>query len=95
MNELIKSCEIQLIGRWEVSTRGVIADVVTKRIEYLIENKLDEAARSDDGWSALYQDKMDGRYWELTYPQSDLHGGGAPSLMCLSVDEAKARYKIE
>jgi hypothetical protein len=94
MNSLIKPDERQLVGGWESSKNGVIADPLAKRIEYLLRHELVEIARSADGWSVLYQDKNDGRYWELTYPSSALYGGGAPSLTWLSEDEARAKYKI-
>jgi hypothetical protein len=94
MKSLIKPDERQLVGGWETSANSVIADRVAKRIEYLIMHGLAEITRSADGWSVLYQDKSDGRYWELTYPSSGLHGGGAPSLTWLSGTEAKAQYNI-
>jgi hypothetical protein len=28
------------------------------------------------GWDALYVDPATGKFWELTYPQGHLHGGG-------------------
>lgn len=49
---------------------------------------------ADDGWSILYQDKEDGRYWELTYPESGMHGGGPPTLTWLKFEEVEKKYKI-
>lgn len=94
MNMSIKPDERQLVGEWEPSAIGVRAGVVAKRIEYLIANELVEVAASKDGWSVLYQDKNDKRYWELTFPSSGLHGGGPPSLTCLSAEDAQATFSI-
>ncbi len=32
----------------------------------------------------LYIDNDDNRYWELTYPKVYMHGGGPPTLICIS-----------
>ena len=45
------------------------------------------------GWETLYRDPRDGRLWELTYPQSEMHGGGPRRLHVLSRDEAAAKYE--
>jgi hypothetical protein len=46
------------------------------------------------GWEKLYRDPEDGRYWFLTYPFSELQGGGPPSLINqqLNQSEIKARF---
>jgi hypothetical protein len=44
-----------------------------------------------NGWNALYRDPNDCRYWELTYPEGELHGGGPPQLRCLTADEARQK----
>jgi len=40
----------------------------------------------------LYRDPDDGRYWERTYPQSELHGGGPPELRVLATEDARQKY---
>lgn len=85
--------ETEINGRWSVDGKRVKADATAQRINDLIGGYLIEIARSDDGWSVLYKDPSDGRYWELTYPDSTSHGGGAPRLLVVSTDEAKARYR--
>jgi len=67
-------------------------DAMAHRIARLVDQHLRELARSPDGWSALYQDPRDNRLWELTYPQSELHGGGAPRLAVVSPADADSRY---
>jgi immunity protein 27 of polymorphic toxin system len=46
-------------------------------------------------WSKLYLDPVDGGYWELTYPQSEMHGGGPPQLVHISADAAKIKYGVD
>jgi hypothetical protein len=43
----------------------------------------------------LYVDPTDGRYWELTYPQGDMQGGGPPQIRVVSEEDAQARYSIK
>jgi len=66
-----------------------------ERIEYLISRYFIKKNRSEDGWEVLYQDPSDLRFWELTYPNSDWHGGGPPALIHLSVEAAKKKYDFE
>ena len=33
-----------------------------------------------DEWVTLYRDDSNGSYWLMSYPQSELHGGGPPKL---------------
>jgi len=44
------------------------------------------------GRDDLYRDPDDGRLWELTWPQSDMHGGGPHRLSCLTIDAARMKY---
>ena len=53
---------------------------------------LPRLAITDGGWSALHFDPADGRFWEYTYPQSELHGGGPPLMHVLSEAEAREKY---
>jgi len=94
MNPLSKD-EKQLAGKWLVENRRVVADATCRRIEYLIEHLLKKCAVSPDGWSVLYQDPGDSRFWELTYPQSEMQGGGPPDLRTLDRPEAQAKYGVE
>jgi hypothetical protein len=47
---------------------------------------------TDSGWSALHLDPGDGRFWELTFPEGHLHGGGPPLLRVVSEEEARQKY---
>jgi len=86
--------ETELLGSWVNQAGSIIADDVSKRIEALISTELKEVSTSGDGWDVLYIDPSDGRYWELTYPDSDLHGGGAPKLTSVTVEQVKAKYDV-
>jgi hypothetical protein len=85
--------EGDLRGSWLVQKdRSVIADAVEKRIEWLTKQKLRHVATESSGWVTLYRDPRDGRFWELTYPQSEMHGGGPRRLHAISREEAAAKY---
>ncbi len=86
--------ETELLGSWVNKAGSIIADDVSKRIEALISKELKGVGTSGDGWDALYIDPSDGRYWELTYPDSDSHGGGAPKLSSMTAEQVKAKYGV-
>src|SRR5438094_1244122 len=86
--------ETELIGKWVAEEGRVRADDTCTRIMWLTSNHLREVVVSKEsgGWETLFIDPDDGRYWERTYPQSEMHGGGPPALICLSSEQAKAKY---
>lgn len=86
--------ETELVGKWIAEGNGVHRDATCERIEQLIASHLKQIAVSKElgAWETLFEDPADGRFWERTYLQSSLHGGGPPSLRCLSVDEARSKY---
>ncbi|MDY7560887.1 Imm27 family immunity protein [Pseudomonas sp. 10B1] len=90
----IQPAETIIVGKWTLENGKLVADTVAQRIDHLIKNELTELGISSDGWSVLYLDKRDSRYWELNYPNSSAHGGGAPCLTVLSRDEAVEKFKI-
>lgn len=92
---MIEPSETSLVGHWIATGSGVVRDETCRRIELLVETHLTRVARSSDGWSTLYRDPSDGRFWEHTYPQSAMHGGGPPALHCISQSQAKALYGVE
>ncbi len=89
---MIDPRERALVGKWIVQGVAPEADETSRRIDSLIANHLIEVARSKDGWSRLFRDPSDGRLWECTYPQSDLHGGGPPALLCINSAHAQDVY---
>jgi hypothetical protein len=84
--------ETLLVGQWELRGGTVVGDATCERIERLVSRHLVEVARSTDGWSTLFQDPSDDRFWERTFPQGDVHGGGPPMLSCISRREADQKY---
>ena len=82
---------LELVGEWRLVDGRVLADEACDRIAQALPG-LTELARAEEGWSILYRDPSDARLWELTYPQSHLHGGGPPALRVMSAAEAGAKY---
>lgn len=93
MNTISKT-ETVLKGRWIEKGSTVIQDDVCKRIDYLVSSVLEELGVNELNWSVLYKDPNDQRYWELTFPESSLHGGGPPELKVIDPIVAKRRYGI-
>jgi hypothetical protein len=89
---LLSPSEVLLEGNWVRGADGVVADATAQRIESLLADALEKVAESADGWRTLYRDLRDGRFWELTYPRKEWHGGGPPRLSCVSADYAKEEY---
>jgi Immunity protein 27 len=89
--------ETELVGKWIVQQGQVRGDATCERIHSLTSNHLRRVAVSKQwgAWETLFQDPDDGRYWEQTYPEGDLHGGGPPTLKHLSKDQAKTKYGDE
>lgn len=92
----LKSSEHTLSGAWVCINDKVQPNDVCKRIEWLIKNLLEKVASSPQwgGWETLFLDLSDGRFWERTYPQGDLQGGGPPQLQVISEQDAKSKYSI-
>jgi len=67
-------------------------DAVAARIKELTDTHLRTIAVTENGWETLYRDPTDLRFWELTYPHSEMHGGGPPMLRCITAEEAHAKY---
>jgi hypothetical protein len=85
--------EVDLRGDWIVQgDRSVVGNSTEQRIEWLTARKLERIANDSSGWETLYRDPRDGRLWELTHPQGEMHGGGPHRLRVLSRDEATAKY---
>lgn len=84
--------EQEIRGKWIFQQGAVLADDNCQRIELLITEHLQKLGSDASGWDQLFLDPDDGRYWELTYPDSEQHGGGAPLLKCITENEARAKY---
>lgn len=91
---MIGPAEREIRGRWSTAGGKVEEDANCQRIDQLVTSALREIARDSSGWDVLYIDPADGRHWELTYPESDLHGGGPPMLRFLTAEEARSKYGV-
>lgn len=89
--------EMELTGSWIFDGTANRADSVCERIHWLTAKCLKKLAVSPQwgDWEVLYLDPVDGRYWELTYPEGNLQGGGPPQLKTLPIDEAKQKYGLD
>ena len=65
------------------------------RIDWLIQSgALRRVAIDHAQWEALYVGD-DGRHWLMTWPQSEMHGGGPRRLEVISPDEASKRFDLQ
>jgi|SRR5579863_1082471 len=87
--------ETELVGRWIREEGNVVADDTAKRVTTLIRDWLEPVAGANRGWERLLRDPSDGRFWEVIYPQSEMHGGGPPTLRVVSGDDVRAKYGVE
>jgi hypothetical protein len=88
----IAPSEELLIGEWVEKDGRIVPDDACMRIVHLVSSHLQKLGTDSSGWNVLYRDPDDGRLWELTYPQSQLHGGGPPQLRRLAVQDARNSY---
>lgn len=84
--------ETVITGDWYMSNGHMRGDENCLRIEEMTQHYLVKLGHDWSGWETLYRDPSDGRYWELTYPQGHMHGGGPPELRLLSPNEARQKY---
>ncbi|SEM33545.1 Immunity protein 27 [Maribacter orientalis] len=70
----------EIIGKWKFKNGRAIPDSNCKIIEIMIKHDLIKIGTSKDGWTLRYK-AIDGTNWELSYPESHLHGGGPPKLV--------------
>lgn len=87
--------ETRLVGGIVVNGGRIDWDPVSRRIHELTQGPLILLGSVDAGWSKLYYDPVDGRMWELTFPQSEMHGGGPPTLTFIDQGTARFRYGPE
>jgi hypothetical protein len=84
--------ETDLVGQWVASGNHIEADPVCARINRLVAESLERLGSDASGWNTLYRDPRDGRLWELTYPNSEMHGGGPPRLTVIAGPDAATKY---
>lgn len=84
--------ESRLLEAWVVNGSTIFRDAVGDRIDWLLANGMEKVAIDSSGWSTLYVDTGDRRMWEVTYPQSELQGGGPRLLQIVKPEDAKERF---
>ena len=87
--------EFDLAGEWVAVGDGVEGDAIEYRIRWLTENCLVRLGADESAWDVLYRDPDDGRLWELTHPQSELHGAGPSRLTVIAAAAALHKYRID
>lgn len=90
----IKPEETEFTGKAFLHNGSLVTDDISMRIKHLTSNYLIKITVDESGWDTLYQDPKDKRYWEKVYLNSGAHGGGLPSLINISLEEAKAKYNF-
>jgi len=90
----LKPSENMLVGKWKLADGKLVADDVCERIDALVDRYLTKLGIDTSGWDSLYKDPIDNRLWELTYPQSDMQGGGPPCLAVIEEAVAKIKYDV-
>lgn len=94
VNRKLSKDETDLVGGLVEKQGSIVPDSVTDGIHFLTKHVLKQVGSFDYGWDVLYVDQNDGRFWELSYPESGSHGGGAPRLTTISPQQARVKYKI-
>lgn len=95
-SNMISPSEVEIVGRWIEEQGQLRSDEACGRIEELTSKYLLRIANSPTwgDWETLFQDPADNRYWERTYPQGEMQGGGPPALKVISITEARSKYGI-
>ena len=90
LNKLhIKPHETEIIGRYFLRKGQLVPDDNCERVAQLINGYLEFMAKDKTGWTSLYKDPNDGRYWEKAYLQNETHGGGPASLRVVTKRKLK------
>jgi len=88
----LDSSENSIVEEWEFVNHKMIQNEQGRRIDWLIQNCLIKIAIDKSGWFTLYQDPKDERYWELSFPRGEMHGGGPRLLAAISDSNTLSKY---
>jgi hypothetical protein len=78
------SAETEVTGEWRPVGGKMIAGDTYLAIHDLVSDQLVKRAVDSSGLYVFCREPQDTRLWELSYPQSEMHGGGPPELKCVS-----------
>ena len=81
--------EDQIVGSWILIDGAMQLDDASKKIYRLIREELTSVAVAN--WRGLFVDRSR-VYWEVTYPESELHRGGPKCLTKVSEMSARSIY---
>jgi len=88
----LSSEETIIWGEWNIKDGIVVPNANCDRIEFLISEILIKIRQDKSGWFQLFFDPKDNRFWELSYPESELIGGGPPKLENITYESAVSKY---
>lgn len=74
----------RLIEEFLLKGSTVVAAGDAVRIDAMLRDELVKVRDEEDGWTTLHRHKTTGAFWELTYLNSEMHGGGPRMLVELS-----------
>jgi hypothetical protein len=69
---------------WVMRDGKMVAEGDCETIDNLL-GSLDRVKDGLGGWVILYLHRNTGEFWELSYPQSEMHGGGPRRLQRLNI----------
>jgi hypothetical protein len=84
--------EVLIEGAWVMKDGRLVSDANQKRIDSFATSELNRLGSASGGWEFLYRDPQDGRYWEMSFPRGEMHGGGPGLLRMPDGDEARKKY---
>jgi hypothetical protein len=83
----------ELVGNWIVGPFGrVTRDDAEQRIWDAVHNRLRKIGVRGGGWTTLYQDPFDKTFFELSFPQGEMHGGGPAKLTRIDIEQVHEFY---
>ncbi|MDB5407069.1 MAG: hypothetical protein JWL84_1981 [Rhodospirillales bacterium] len=68
---------------WVESGAEVAAEGDSATINDWLATKLEKIQTDTSGWLILYRNRESGEFWEMSYPDGHMHGGGPRLLLCL------------
>lgn len=61
---------------WHLEDGKVAARGDAAAIDEMLATKLEKLRTEEGGWIVIFRHRDTNQLWELSYPQSELHGGG-------------------